>query len=318
MCQQIDPRGQQFAAAVTSAVLVAVLLTAPGPVAVALLAVQAALFATAVVRGVQRTPVAALFRTVVRPRLGAADPPRGRRAAALRPGRRAGVRAGRPRRLPRRRRTSWGTSPPAFALVAALLNATIGLCLGCEAYLLGRRAHGAARPHHHPDPRTNRNQEHHMSRENTLVSAQWVEDNLDNDDIVLVEVDEDTSAYDKGHIKGAIKLDWTTDLQDQVRRDFVDKDQFEALLSAKGVGNDDTDRALRRQQQLVRGLRLLVLQALRPRGRQAARRRPQEVGARQPRAHRRGHQPRRDVVHRPGPEHRASARSATRSSRPSA
>jgi thiosulfate/3-mercaptopyruvate sulfurtransferase len=79
-----------------------------------------------------------------------------------------------------------------------------------------------------------------MSRENTLVSAQWVEDNLDNDKVVLVEVDEDTSAYDKGHIKGAIKLDWTTDLQDQVRRDFVSKEQFEALLSDRGVGNDHT------------------------------------------------------------------------------
>ena len=79
-----------------------------------------------------------------------------------------------------------------------------------------------------------------MSRENTLVSAQWVEDNLDNDKVVLVEVDEDTTAYDKGHIKGAIKLDWTTDLQDQVRRDFVNKEQFEALLSSKGVASDDT------------------------------------------------------------------------------
>src|SRR5919112_1017950 len=79
-----------------------------------------------------------------------------------------------------------------------------------------------------------------MSRENSLVSAQWVEDNLGNDGIVLVEVDEDTSAYDKGHIKGAIKLDWTTDLQDQVRRDYIDKSGFEALLSSKGVGNDDT------------------------------------------------------------------------------
>ena len=47
-------------------------------------------------------------------------------------------------------------------------------------------------------------------------------------------------AYDKGHIKGAIKLDWTTDLQDQVRRDFVNKQQFEALLSERGVANDDT------------------------------------------------------------------------------
>jgi thiosulfate/3-mercaptopyruvate sulfurtransferase len=79
-----------------------------------------------------------------------------------------------------------------------------------------------------------------MSRENTLVTAQWVEDNLDTDGIVLIEVDEDTSAYDKGHIKGAIKLDWTTDLQDQVRRDFVGKAQFEALLSSRGVSNDDT------------------------------------------------------------------------------
>lgn len=79
-----------------------------------------------------------------------------------------------------------------------------------------------------------------MSRENTLVTAQWVEDNLDTDGIVVIEVDEDTTAYDKGHIRGAIKLDWTTDLQDQVRRDFVNKEQFEALLSERGVSNDDT------------------------------------------------------------------------------
>jgi thiosulfate/3-mercaptopyruvate sulfurtransferase len=79
-----------------------------------------------------------------------------------------------------------------------------------------------------------------MSRENSLVTAQWAEDNLDTDGVVLIEVDEDTTAYDKGHIRGAIKLDWTTDLQDQVRRDFVNKAQFEALLSERGVSNDDT------------------------------------------------------------------------------
>ena len=79
-----------------------------------------------------------------------------------------------------------------------------------------------------------------MSRDTTLVSAQWVEDHLDDPKVVLVEVDEDTAAYDKGHIAGAIKLDWTTDLQDQVRRDFVSKAQFEALLSSRGVANDDT------------------------------------------------------------------------------
>ncbi len=79
-----------------------------------------------------------------------------------------------------------------------------------------------------------------MSRENSLVSAQWVEEHLDDPKVVLIEVDEDTTAYDKGHIRGAIKLDWTTDLQDQVRRDFVNKDQFSALLSERGVSNDDT------------------------------------------------------------------------------
>jgi thiosulfate/3-mercaptopyruvate sulfurtransferase len=79
-----------------------------------------------------------------------------------------------------------------------------------------------------------------MSRADVLVSAEWAEENLDTDDVVFVEVDEDTSAYDGGHIRGAVKLDWKTELQDQIRRDFVNKEQFEALLSEKGIGNDDT------------------------------------------------------------------------------
>ena len=58
--------------------------------------------------------------------------------------------------------------------------------------------------------------------------------------MVLVEVDEDTSAYDTGHIRGAVKIDWKKDLQDPVRRDFVDKAGFEALLSQRGIANDDT------------------------------------------------------------------------------
>jgi thiosulfate/3-mercaptopyruvate sulfurtransferase len=79
-----------------------------------------------------------------------------------------------------------------------------------------------------------------MSRADALVSADWAEENLNADGVVFVEVDEDTSAYDGGHLPGAVKLDWKTELQDQVRRDFVSKAQFEALLSAKGIGNDDT------------------------------------------------------------------------------
>src|SRR2546430_3465184 len=79
-----------------------------------------------------------------------------------------------------------------------------------------------------------------MSRDSVLVPADWAEKTLDTPGVVFVEVDEDASAYDGGHIPGAIKLDWKKDLQDQVRRDFVNKEQFEALLSARGVGNDDT------------------------------------------------------------------------------
>jgi len=79
-----------------------------------------------------------------------------------------------------------------------------------------------------------------MSRSDVLVDADWVENHLDDPGVVLVEVDEDTTAYDKGHIRNAIKLDWKKDLQDPVRRDFVDRHGFEQLLSERGIGNDDT------------------------------------------------------------------------------
>jgi thiosulfate/3-mercaptopyruvate sulfurtransferase len=79
-----------------------------------------------------------------------------------------------------------------------------------------------------------------MSRSDVLVDADWVEAHRDDPGVVLVEVDEDTSAYDKGHIRGAVKVDWKTDLQDPVRRDFIDRAGFEALLSARGISNDDT------------------------------------------------------------------------------
>jgi thiosulfate/3-mercaptopyruvate sulfurtransferase len=79
-----------------------------------------------------------------------------------------------------------------------------------------------------------------MSRSDVLVDAEWVQTHRTDPGVVIVEVDEDTTAYDKGHIRGAVKLDWKKDLQDPVRRDFVDKAGFEALLSGRGIGNDDT------------------------------------------------------------------------------
>ena len=79
-----------------------------------------------------------------------------------------------------------------------------------------------------------------MSRSDVLVDADWAEAHIGDPHVVIVEVDEDTSAYDKGHIPAAVKIDWKKDLQDPVRRDFVDKTGFEALLSERGIANDDT------------------------------------------------------------------------------
>jgi thiosulfate/3-mercaptopyruvate sulfurtransferase len=79
-----------------------------------------------------------------------------------------------------------------------------------------------------------------MSRNDVLVTPDWAEQNLDTDGIVFVEVDEDTTAYDAGHIPGAVKINWKTELQDPVIRDFVDRGAFEKLLSDKGISNDDT------------------------------------------------------------------------------
>ena len=73
-----------------------------------------------------------------------------------------------------------------------------------------------------------------------LVSTAWLAENLDNPSIRVVESDEDILLYEIGHIPGAVKLDWHTELQDQVKRDFVDKAAFESLLEERGIGNDTT------------------------------------------------------------------------------
>jgi thiosulfate/3-mercaptopyruvate sulfurtransferase len=79
-----------------------------------------------------------------------------------------------------------------------------------------------------------------MSREDVLVDADWAEAHLDDPKVVFVEVDEDVSAYDGGHIKNAVRLDWTTELQQPEARDLIDQADFSKLLSAKGISNDDT------------------------------------------------------------------------------
>lgn len=135
---QLDPRGPQLNAIITSVVLALVLITAPDATGLVLLAIQVGLFALGAALGVHRTPAAWLFRRVVRPRLAAPthledpEPPRFAQAVGLvftavaLVGYLSGL-------------TLLGAFATGAALVAALLNAAFGLCLGCEAYLLLRR-----------------------------------------------------------------------------------------------------------------------------------------------------------------------------------
>jgi thiosulfate/3-mercaptopyruvate sulfurtransferase len=73
-----------------------------------------------------------------------------------------------------------------------------------------------------------------------LVSTDWVAEHLDDAKVKLVEVDVDTEAYDQGHIKGAVGWNWTTQLNDTVRRDILSPADFEKLMSASGISPDDT------------------------------------------------------------------------------
>lgn len=73
-----------------------------------------------------------------------------------------------------------------------------------------------------------------------LVTTVWLAEHLDDPNVRVVESDEDILLYEIGHIPGAVKLDWHTDLQDQVKRDFVNKAAFEALLQERGITNDTT------------------------------------------------------------------------------
>ncbi|MDQ2844937.1 MAG: sulfurtransferase [Actinomycetota bacterium] len=73
-----------------------------------------------------------------------------------------------------------------------------------------------------------------------LVGTEWLAANLGTDGLVVVESDEDVLLYETGHIPGAVKVDWHLDLNDSVTRDYLDGDRFAALMSAKGIGRNDT------------------------------------------------------------------------------
>jgi thiosulfate/3-mercaptopyruvate sulfurtransferase len=73
-----------------------------------------------------------------------------------------------------------------------------------------------------------------------LVSTAWVADHQDDPEVVIVESDEDVLLYETGHLPGAVKVDWHTELQDTVTRDYVDAEGFTRLMDAKGIGRDQT------------------------------------------------------------------------------
>ena len=136
-----------------------------------------------------------------------------------------------------------------------------------------------------------------------LVSTDWVEEHRSDANVVVVEVDEDTEAYGRGHIPGAIAWNWRSDLQDPLRRDFISKDGLVRAALPRRHRRRHADRPVRREQQLVRRVRVLVPAVLRPHEREAHGRRPQEVGARGTRADRRRRRASEDDVHGEGAEH---------------
>ena len=73
-----------------------------------------------------------------------------------------------------------------------------------------------------------------------LVSTEWLQNHLHQDGLVIVESDEDVLLYQTGHIPGAVKIDWHTDLNDPVTRDYLDGEAFAKLLSSKGIARDTT------------------------------------------------------------------------------
>ena len=73
-----------------------------------------------------------------------------------------------------------------------------------------------------------------------LVSTDWVAEHATDPGVRIVESNEDRALYTQGHVHGAVEIDWQVDLQDQIRRDYVDRAGFERLCRANGISNDTT------------------------------------------------------------------------------
>ena len=115
-----------------------------------------------------------------------------------------------------------------------------------------------------------------------LVSTDWLEAQLDDPDVRVIEVDEDTTAYEKGHIRGAVGWNWTTDLHTPVGRDYLDQGGFAELLSVAGVGSGTTVVLYGGNNNWFAAYAYWLLKLRGVRRREAAGRGPEEVGAGEP------------------------------------
>ena len=151
-----------------------------------------------------------------------------------------------------------------------------------------------------------------------LVDTQWVEDHLNDDSIRIVEVDENPRLYAEAHIPGAIGFDWKSDLQDQVKRDFLGPQEFGELFGGRGISNDHTVVLYGDRNNWFAAYTYWYLQVLRPRQREADERPAREVDLRGPADEHRRPELRAAAVHRPGGRRRdpRQARRGARRARP--
>jgi thiosulfate/3-mercaptopyruvate sulfurtransferase len=93
-----------------------------------------------------------------------------------------------------------------------------------------------------------------------LVTTEWLKNNLDN--VIVVESDEDILLYETGHIPGAVKLDWHTELNHPLRRDYLESEEFATLMNIKGIGRQDSKSypVVERHDSEIRAFRDEVLQ----------------------------------------------------------
>ncbi len=93
---------------------------------------------------------------------------------------------------------------------------------------------------HDPDPKLAE-----YAHPERLVTTAWLAEHIDDPGLVVVESDEDILLYETGHIPGAVKVDWHTELNDDITRDYVDAERFAGSMRAKGIGRDTHRRLLR-------------------------------------------------------------------------